>query len=136
MNEKLWTCPKCKRKFEKKNQQHSCNIYPIENHFKNKEKGKELYDELIKKLKTKFKFYIESLPCCIHLVKTSTFAAVFPLKDKIRVTFSLKYKLKNLRIRKFFKISETNYHYQIEINDKKDIDQEILTWIKEAYQKC
>lgn len=132
---KLWTCGKCKRKFEKENQSHSCVIYDIKNHFKNKEKGKELYDELIEILKKEFKFTIDSVPCCIHLVKINTFLGIFILKDRIRLTIALPYEIKSKIIRQYAHVSKNRYHYQIEIKDKKDINKELLGWIREACGK-
>ena len=84
----MWQCPKCKREFIKKNQSHSCVIYPIEKHFKGKEYSKDLFEKLINAIKKNIgEIKIESLPCCIHLVSSYTFSGVWLLKDKIRLDF-------------------------------------------------
>ena len=50
----LWTCPKCKRQFEKRNQVHSCNLYPLDKHFKGKEEiARPLYDKLREQIEKK-----------------------------------------------------------------------------------
>jgi len=133
---KLWKCKKCKRIFEKKNQPHSCNLCPIEEHFKNKEKMKPLFNEFKETARKKIgNFRIESLPCCIHLVKNPVyaFACVYILKDRIRVSFSLNYKIKSSRITKFAKIFGS-YKYLIDFKGEREIDKELLDWIKQAYQ--
>jgi hypothetical protein len=33
---RLWTCPKCKHKFERQGQSHSCRAFPLAQHFENK----------------------------------------------------------------------------------------------------
>jgi len=135
MIKKLWTCPKCKRKFEKKNQVHSCNVYPLDKHFKGKEEvARPLYNNLKTKIKKNIgSFKVESLPCCIHFVSTLTFAAVFALKDKIRIHFTLDYELESSRIDKFTQMSTNRYLYSIDIEKEDEIDKELISWLKQAY---
>ena len=130
---KLWTCPKCKRKFEKTGQTHSCTIYPVAKHLKGKEVGKRLYNALTTKMKKEIgKFRVESLPCCIHFVSTYTFAAVYALRDKIRIHFTLSHKLDSPRIGRFSHVSGKRYMYSIDIKDEKEMDKELMGWIKES----
>ncbi|MFA5411947.1 MAG: DUF5655 domain-containing protein [Candidatus Micrarchaeia archaeon] len=130
---KLWTCPKCKRKFEKTNQGHSCAFYPVAKHLKGKEVGKKLYNALIAKMKKEVgKFRVESLPCCIHFVSTYTFAAVYALRDKVRIHFTLDHKIDNPRISRFSHIAAKRYMYSIDIKDEGEMDGELMSWIKEA----
>ncbi len=133
---KRWKCPKCKRGFAKENQSHSCRIYPLENHFKNKEHAKELFNVLIEMMRKDVgKFIIDSPECCIHLVRNTTFAAVYALKDRIRLHFVLDYKKKINGAKEPFKMSANRYLYSLDILDKKDINKEILNIIKEAYNR-
>lgn len=132
---KIWTCPKCKRKFEKKGQVHSCKIYPLDKHFESKE---EIARSLYNTLKTSIEknigpFKVESLPCCIHFVSTYTFAAIFALKDKIRIHFTLNYKLRSSRIDKFSQMSSNRYLYSIDIEKEEEIDKELISWLKQSY---
>jgi hypothetical protein len=131
----MWTCPKCKRKFEKKGQSHSCTVYPIEKHFKGKEGvARPLYDELKAKIRKDIgAFREESLPCCIHFVSTFTFAGVYALRDKIRIHFGLDYELKDKRIDKYSRMSANRFFYSIDVKDKKEIDKELIGWLKQAY---
>ena len=131
---KKWTCPKCKRVFQKKNQGHSCTVYPVEKHLKNKDYAKKLYSELKKIIRKKIgNFKIESLPCCIHFVSSYTFAAVYALKNKIRIHFTLDYKLDSSRIDKFNQMSAKRYLYSIDIEKEDEIDKELISWLKKAY---
>jgi Domain of unknown function (DUF5655) len=133
---KLWTCPKCKRKFERKGQSHSCRPYPLAQHFENKPVGKLLYQKLKQAIKGELgNFKVESLECCIHFVSTFTFAAVKILKDKIRVDFSLSRKIKSNRITYFTPMSAHRFLYCIDVITEEDIDQELMDWIKEALDK-
>ncbi len=80
-------------------------------------------------------FKIESLECCIHLVSTFTFAAVKIFKDKIRVDFSLSRKLKNKRITDTVQMSAHRYLYVVDIMNEDEIEEELMTWIREAHDK-
>jgi hypothetical protein len=131
----MWKCEVCKREFLRKNQAHSCVYYPLENHFKNKEKvAKPLFDELIKAIEKNIgPVKIESLPCCIHLVGSYSFGGVWALKDKIKIDFRTNFKIEDPRVLKELKISPTRYMYHLEIKDKTDIDAKLLGWLKIAY---
>ena len=130
----LWTCPKCGRKFERKNQMHSCKIYPLEAHFERKTKGKMFYEVLQEVVQQQIgSFKIESLECCIHFINPSTFLAVKILNEKIEIHFSLNKKIENKRINKCTQMSAHSYLYYVEIIKEGEIDKELVDWIHEAY---
>ena len=132
---KNWVCPRCGRKFVNINQVHSCTVYPLANHFKNKDpEAKRLYDDfkaIIKKQVGSFK--VQSLPCCIHFDKVSTFMGIFILKGKIKLHFSLVQKIVSPRIDNWSKMSASRYMYSLTFEDKKEIDKELIGWLKQAY---
>lgn len=133
----IWKCPKCGRYFQRRKQQHSCTVYPVEKHLKGKDFARSLYDMLMKKIRKEAgDFKVESLPCCIHFVKPSnafTFAAVYALRDRIRIHFGLNREVRSPRIDKSAKISASKYMYSIDIKDAKEMDGELISWLKEAY---
>lgn len=132
----LWTCPKCKRKFERHGQSHSCRSFPLAQHFEKKPGGKVLYEKLKQAIKKEVGTYkVESLTCCIHFVSTFTFAAVKILKDKIKVDFSLSRKIQSDRITALTRMSAHRYLYNIDVVKAEDIDKELVEWIHEAYDK-
>ncbi|MDD5317892.1 MAG: DUF5655 domain-containing protein [Candidatus ainarchaeum sp.] len=129
----MWKCPKCRREFAKRGQGHSCTVYPLANHFKNKEHAKTLYDELLGKLSKKAgKIKVESLPCCIHLVSSYTFGCVYALRSGIRIHFSLQRKMESPRVREYAKVASKRFMHSVDVKGKKEIDAELLGWLKEA----
>jgi hypothetical protein len=136
MNKK-WTCNKCGRSFEKKDQPHSCVYYPVEKHLKNKDYAKKLYNELKKTIKNKIgNFKIESLPCCIHLVTTKTnytFMCVYALKDGIKIHFTLPAEVRSSRLPHLTKMSAGRYLYELGIKTKDEINSELIAWLKKGY---
>jgi hypothetical protein len=130
----LWQCPKCKREFKNIGQVHSCKSITLEEHFKNKKLAEELFFYLKKEIEKNIgPVKIETPPCCIHLVSSYTFSGVWAMKDKLRFDFRIDEEIKNKKIWKFIKMSPHRYLYYLEIKDKKDIDKELLGWIKKAY---
>lgn len=131
----MWQCPKCKREFAKNNQQHSCAVYPLKKHFVGKEEiARPLYNDLMQKIKKNIgPVKIESLPCCIHLVSSYSFGAVWALKDRIRIDFRLDKDLKDRRITRKIKISAHRYIFYFDIKEKKEIDEKLLGWLKKSY---
>jgi predicted metal-binding protein len=134
--EKLWTCPKCGRSFERQNQSHSCKLYPLQKHFEGREEGKLLYDKLILAIRKEIaSFNIQSLECCIHLDSSITFAAVKIAKHKIELHFGSRHKVSSKRFKKVLQLSANRYLYYVDICSAEEIDAELLGWIKEAYVK-
>ncbi len=130
-----WTCPKCQRQFEKRNQVHSCNLYPLDMHFKGKEEvARLLYDKLREQIEKNIgPLKIESLPCCIHFVSTYTFAAVYALRNKIRIHFTLNHKIENIRIKKFAQMSSTKYLHVIDLENLSEINEDLISWLRQSY---
>jgi hypothetical protein len=130
----MWTCSKCERIFQKVNQPHSCKKVAIEVHFKHKEKAKELFDYLFRKIESNIgKCKVISLPCCIHLFGKYDFLAILPKKDRIEVRFGLSRVLKSKRLKQSVPVTKKYYKNCIDIHKKEEINAELIKWIDEAY---
>lgn len=130
----MWTCPKCSRIFQKAKQPHSCQKVPLEKHFKNKDKARKLFDELVKQINAKIgKCTIISLPCCIHLFGNYDFLAALPKKDLLEIRFTMTQKLTSSRIKLNFPLSASSYKICLNLNSGSDIDKELLNWLKTSY---
>jgi hypothetical protein len=132
----MWTCSKCSRQFAKTNQSHSCRIFPLKKHFEGKPNGKILYDKLIRSIETNIgPFKVDSVECCIHLTKHSTFAAVKVFKDKLRIDFTLPEKKESVRFIDSLQMSAHRYLYYVDISSGEEIDKELIKWLNEAYEE-
>ncbi len=130
----VWQCPKCKREFAKKNQQHSCVVYPLAKHFENKPFAKELFQHLKKRIIASIgPVKVESLPCCIHFVSSYTFGGVWAMKDGIRLDFRVDHPIKSRRHFKKLRMSANRYLYYFDIKEKEEINRELIGWIGESY---
>ena len=130
----MWTCPKCNRKFKRTKQQHSCKTIPLEQHFKNKEYAKSLYNYLIKKIKSEIGNYnVISLPCCIHLYGNYDFLAILPHRDSLEIRFAYENEIRSKRIVQTVSLSKKLTKNVIYIKKGSEIDTELLNWLKISY---
>lgn len=130
----MWTCKKCGRIFEKKDQPHSCKKVPLEQHFTNKNKAKELFDILFGLINKKIgKCRIISLPCCIHLFGSYDFLAALPKKDRLEIRIALNRKINSSRLKICVPMSKTVFKNCFDITSKEQFDEEFIGWLKESY---
>lgn len=130
----MWKCNKCHRTFAKVNQSHSCVKFSLDEHFKNKENQRDLFNTYIDFVRKNVgDFKIEAVPCCIHLVSTFTFSAVWILKDKIRIDFASTKNNVCERIIRSEQPSANRFVHYLDIQTKDDLNEELIDWLKQAY---
>ncbi len=123
----MWTCSVCGRIFEKAKQPHSCRKTPLELHFQNKEKARELFDYLVKQVNKKVgKCKIVSLPCCVHLFGKYDFLAALPKKDKLEIRFTLDKRIDSPRLKQCVPMSLKVFKNCFDISIKGELDSEFL----------
>jgi hypothetical protein len=130
----MWTCSKCGRIFEKENQPHSCHKTPLEVHFKNKDKAKEIFDYLVEQVNVKVgKCKIISIPCCVHLFGNYDFLAALPKKDKLEIRFALDRRLDSPRLKQAVPLSTKIFKNCFDITKTEEINNELIKWLNESY---
>lgn len=131
----MWTCPKCQRIFGKAKQPHSCKKISLEEHFKNKEVAKKIFDYLVKIIEREIgECRIISIPCCVHLFGKYDFLAALPKKNKLEIRFSLNRVLDSPRLKQSIPISSKYYKNCTDLNSNNEIDRELIWWLNEAYK--
>ena len=93
----------------------------------------EIYEKLIKELQKFGTLKIEPKKTSIHLGNRFGFAGVYTRKDYINLEVHLKRKLFSPRVAKVEQASANRYHHTIKLTSPKDVDEELLTWLREAY---
>lgn len=113
---------------------HSCTEFPLDQHFKNKQLARSLFDQYISAIESTIgKVKIESLPCCIHLVSDYTFGAAWARKDGLRIEFKVNDNISSDRFVNKSQSSSDSYRYFVDIKNANEIDAELLEWTKQAY---
>src|SRR6185503_20913122 len=102
-------------------------------------KGKDpsvtlMYEKLIKDLQKFGPLKIEPKKTSIHLGNRFGFAGVYTRREYINLEVHLNYKLDSPRVTKVEQASANRYHHTIRLNHQKEVDKELLTWLREAYE--
>ncbi|MBK7337453.1 MAG: hypothetical protein IPJ00_15395 [Saprospirales bacterium] len=109
--------------------------YTEHDHLKDKEQiVTDIYEKLIIELQKFGQLKIESKKTSIHLGNRFGFAGVYTRKDYINLEVHLNHKLTSDRVSKVEQASANRFHHTIKLTKPKDIDKELLTWLKEAYE--
>ena len=104
-------------------------------HLNGKEKiVTDIYEKLIKALQKFGPLKIEPHKTSIHLGNRFGFAGVYTRKDYINLELHLNYKLSSKRIAKVEQASTNRFHHTIKLSNPKEIDKELLTWLRQAYE--
>lgn len=93
-----------------------------------------IYKKLINELQKFDSLKIEPKKTSIHLGNRFGFAGVYTRKDYINLEVHLNYRLAGERIAKVEQASANRFHHTIKLTSEKDIDRELLSWLKEAYE--
>ena len=103
-------------------------------HLKGKDKiVAEIYARLIDELRKFGPLTIEPKKTSIHLGNRFGFAGVYTRKNYINLEIHLNYKLASKRAGKTEQASTNRFHHTIKLASKKDIDRELIDWLKQAY---
>jgi len=109
--------------------------YSDQDHLKDKEQiVANIYEKLVAELHKFGQLKIEPKKTSIHLGNRFGFAGVYTRKDYINLEVHLNYKLKSDRVTKVEQASANRFHHTIKLTKPKDIDKELLSWLKEAYE--
>lgn len=109
--------------------------YTEDDHLKDKSPiVAKIYKRLINELQKFGQLKIEPHKTSIHLGNRFGFAGVYTRKDYINLEVHLNYQLTDKRVSKVEQASANRFHHIIKLTSEKDIDTELLAWLKQAYE--
>lgn len=92
-----------------------------------------IYKKLIKEVHKFGLVKIEPKKMSIHLVNRFSFVSVYVRKNNLNLEIHLNHKIKSKRIQKVEQASANRFNHMVQVNSPNEVDDEILGWIKEAY---
>jgi hypothetical protein len=108
--------------------------FSVENHFENKSPiVREIYEGLIKKVKSFGNVKEEPHKTSIHLLNQTTFAGIATRKDYLLLTIKIDHAIESSRVNKTEQVSRNRFHLLVKLETPKEIDAELLKWLKDAY---
>ncbi len=106
----------------------------VKDHFINKDPSvRALYDQLLSVLQTFGPVTEDPKKSSIHLNRKSALAGVETRKDYLLLNIKSDHQIKSPRIEKAEQISAKRFHHKVRISSPKDLDEELKSWLEEAY---
>ena len=133
----LWRCPACAREFARSGQWHSCRPVSVNSHFEGKDpRLKKLFDHLCRELRKFGPLRIDAVGSGINLIPKHHMGGVRVLKDRLHVGFLVSHAIGNPRIARNQQVGRSAFTHAVTLTDKSELDAELLSWLKEAYQRA
>jgi Domain of unknown function (DUF5655) len=98
--------------------------------------ARQLYHSLITALHPLGLFDEEVKKTSVHLVRGSAFAGVHPRREFLIVTIKSAKQIDSERILKSEQVSKNRWHCEVKISDHADMDEQLIAWLKVAYDLC
>jgi hypothetical protein len=131
----LWKCPKCGRLFANRNQSHFCSHYTLREHLAGKSPSAiALFRDFEKLVKRCGPVRVVPEKTRIAFQVRMSFAAVSLRRDRIVGHVVLARRLENPRFTKIEYISPRNHVHSFCFYSRKELDREVLAWLREAYR--
>ncbi|MGA8144380.1 MAG: DUF5655 domain-containing protein [Candidatus Acidiferrales bacterium] len=131
----LWKCPKCGRFFANRNQSHFCSRYTLRQHFAGKSTAAiALFRAFAKLVKLCGPVRVVPEKTRIAFQVRMSFAVVSFRRDYIVGHVVLARRLENPRFTKIEYISPRNHVHSFRFHSPKELDREVLAWLREAYR--
>lgn len=135
MNSNAWRCPYCGKSYANENQLHACKIHTVEELLNGKDiKIIQLYNVLVNFLSKLGDIKINVNGTSIHFGNAGHFSAVQIKQKKLRFNFVTDEEIVSERFVKFNRFSKNRMDYVIEIFNEKDLDNELLEWLRHSYK--
>lgn len=111
------------------------NEYSVDDHFRGKEPiVRTLYTQLLTALEQFGPIRQEPKKTSIHLAHTVGFAGVQTRKNYLLLNIRSDHPIESPRIVKAEQVSKSRFHQEVKLGTSRDIDDELLSWLKSAYQ--
>jgi len=94
----------------------------------------EAFEMILIKLRGIGDINISPARSAVFLKHSSTFAAIKPLKEVMKIEFYSDKKIRSEFINKLLQISKNRVAHSVIITRKKDVRKELIDWIKHSYK--
>lgn len=135
MTDDLWTCPRCGARFVTRNLWHGCGNYSIDGFFEGRPpRLRELYDAYVGFLEAIGPFdQVPTKTRIAFMVRVRFLAVNRVRKDGLGCHLWLKRRIDSPRFTKVEQLGRTDWIHHAVIRSEDDLDQELASWIGEAY---
>jgi hypothetical protein len=131
----LWKCPKCGRQFANRQQSHSCGRYTVDSFLKGKSKQAiTFYNGFVDAVRECGRVTLAPAKTRVGFQVRMIFAAVNKVSNLgLEAHVVLARRLENPRFIRIESLSAKNHVHHFRVNSLEEIDDELRSWLKEAY---
>lgn len=131
----LWTCHKCNRRFANLNQTHSCGSYTVDQHLRGKNSDvTSLYEQFVVLVKRCGPVTVVPAKTRIGFQVRMIFTALSVRQRSLDCHVVLSRRLESARFMRIQSLSPRNHVHYFSIKSPEDLDDEVLGWLREAYE--
>jgi hypothetical protein len=98
--------------------------------------SRAIYNHLLAAIEPIGPFREEIKKTSIHLVRRSAFAGVHPRSQHLRLTIKAENPIRSPRIIMAEQVSKNRWHLDLKLSNLEEIDGELLSWLRQAYDVC
>lgn len=134
---KLWKCPRCKRYFPSKQNNHSCVSFPVTSHFTGKTPAvKRLFESLRRRVTSLGRVKVGSVRTEIFFQNRFHFAACQVRARHLVLFFAVPRLLKSPRFKTHIQVGRGKFLYTARIASPGDVDGELVGLLREAHHNA
>ena len=110
-------------------------VHTLDEHFaKSTPNVRATYDAILRASQKLGPVVVEAKKTSIHLVRQTAFAGITTRKDALILTVKAAAAIKSPRIHRAERISANRWHVEFRLGTPADVDGDVRTWLKEAYE--
>ena len=131
-----WECPRCRRRFAKTRQWHSCQSKGLDEHFRGRDPElREVFDELVRRLRELGPVGVDPVKTSINLTARHHFGAVTVRGTFLRLGFLSDRRIEDRRIVHVERLGAAKFGHSVVIESLADLDDVVMDWLAAAYRR-
>ena len=131
----MWICPNCGRNFKNPNQSHTCVVIKPEDLLqKCKVNVLQIYERVNSVVRKLGIVQVDCSSSTINYKNDLTFLVLKPKKGRMDLEFFLTEEVNEFPVSHTFRVSRNRVGHVVSLEDKNEIDSQIIRWITKAYQ--
>ena len=133
---RLWTCPKCGRRFVGRNMWHACGDHSVEKFLEGKgERARELFDRFESMIAACGPYEVAPAKTRVAFMGRVRFAGVTAVSDRgMSIALGLPRPLRHHRVRKIEQFASWYVHH-LRLTAPEELDDELQAWLRESYHQ-
>ena len=131
-----WTCPKCDRRFGRRNQSHECApAMTLEDYFAADGPPFErpIFDAVHAHLTSLGPLHLEPVSVGLFFKRSRTFAELRPMTRWMKLSFILSRRVGDPRISRCLTVSGSRIYHETRLREPADVDEQVRDWLTGAY---